>query len=121
MDHTRNSDPIDNVLQWTAKQMFRGSYTNKWPSKSFEDVTSVGNDFSQGSLERRLSPKVFTTMSEALPVCHSLEDLKMQSELYEDLESSDNFSRKHSLQDLTSFSTYSNSQVRNLINIFVAF
>lgn len=108
-----SNDSVDNIFNWTSKQAYKSSCLNtgRWPNKNFEDMTPLVRKISQGSLERRLSPKVFNNITEMYPVSQSMEDIKMQSELYEDLESTDDFMKKHSLQDLTVLAADTDAQV----------
>lgn len=106
-------ESVDNVYHWSSKSAYKsGGSSNRLSCKSFEDLTTpIASATADGSLECRLSPKVFTNISDVTPVSQSLEDLKTQSELYEDLEPTTSFMKKHSLQDLTVFSTDAASQV----------
>lgn len=108
-----SNDSVDNIFNWTSKQAYKSSCLNagRWPNKNFEDMTPLARKISQGSLERRLSPKVFNNITEMYPVSQSMEDIKMQSELYEDLEPPDDFMKKHSLQDLTVLTADTDAQV----------
>lgn len=45
------------------------------------------------------------------PISQSMEDIKMQGELYEDLEPADDFMKKHSLQDLTVLAADTDAEV----------
>lgn len=111
------SKSIDNVHQRNTRQ----TYKDKLLCKSYDDLATTPTKTTvDGSLERRLSPKVFTNKVDVTPVSQSLENLKTQNELYEDLEPVNNFMKKHSLQDLTVLSTDAVSQVilYNIISFF---
>lgn len=93
------------------KQAYKESaLSSRLSCKSFDDL-AASSATANASLERRLSPKVFTNTSEVLPISQSLENLKTQNELYEDLDSANNFLKQHSLQDLTAYSENIDTQV----------
>lgn len=99
-----DTESCDNIYLWNLKPIYKENMlNNRLSCKSFDDLAPVSNAVVNGSLERRLSPKVFTNATEVLPVSQSLENLKTQSELCEDLEVPNSFLKKRSLQDLTAY------------------
>lgn len=116
-----DGDSQENFFNWNAKSTYNHRSSSRFLHKSCENGLSEMGVSADGSLERRLSPKVFGNMSDVLPVSQSMEDLKTQSKLYEDLEPVDSFMKKHSLQDLTVFTAESETQVIEYSFLFLFF